>query len=152
MVVEETIQDWHTNNLWDQVRYNREAVLESNNVKLIANHASRQIESLVRIPRYDAMRFGQMLWKKADSIMAKEDPTRPYSCVEFNALLELLCNTSFGKKPSDFEKGKTIQNHVHQTPNQQYGRMLRMGVQVSYISNRFSLLDLEREEFLTNFL
>ncbi|KAL3786500.1 hypothetical protein HJC23_010666 [Cyclotella cryptica] len=53
------------NKLWDQVRYTREAVLDSENVDLIAANAARQAESLVQVPRYDAIRLAQMLSKKA---------------------------------------------------------------------------------------
>lgn len=53
------------NNLWDQVRYTREAVLDSENVDLIAANAARQAESIVQVPRYDAVRLAQALVKKA---------------------------------------------------------------------------------------
>eukprot|EP00804_Cyclotella_cryptica_P021701 CCRYP_012862-RA/>CCRYP_012862-RA protein AED:0.00 eAED:0.00 QI:68/1/1/1/1/1/2/194/485 len=53
------------NNLWERVRYNREAVLESMNVELIADFAARQTESIIKVPRYDANRLVQMLVKKA---------------------------------------------------------------------------------------
>ena len=53
------------NRLWDRVRYTREAVLDSENVDLIAANAARQAESLVQVPRYDAIRLAQMLVKKA---------------------------------------------------------------------------------------
>lgn len=53
------------NKLWDQVRYTREAVLDSENVDLIAANAAKQAESLVQVPRYDAIRLAQMLAKKA---------------------------------------------------------------------------------------
>lgn len=53
------------NTLWEQVRYTREAVLDSENVDLIAANAARQAEAIVQVPRYDAIRLAQMLVKKA---------------------------------------------------------------------------------------
>jgi hypothetical protein len=52
------------NKLWNQVRYTREAVLDSENVELIAATAARQAESLVQVPRYDAVRLAQAIVKK----------------------------------------------------------------------------------------
>jgi len=49
------------NTLWNQVRYTREAVLDSDNLGLIAASASRQIDKLIEIPRYDAVRFCERL-------------------------------------------------------------------------------------------
>ena len=53
------------NNLWDQVRYTREAVLDSENVEMIAASAARTAEALVQVPRYDAIRLAQALVKNA---------------------------------------------------------------------------------------
>jgi hypothetical protein len=53
------------NRLWEQVRYTREAVLDSENVDLIAANAARQAESIVQVPRYDAIRLTSCLAKKA---------------------------------------------------------------------------------------
>lgn len=52
------------NELWDDVRYTREAVLDSENVDLLANKAARQAEKMVQVPRYDAIRLAQALVKK----------------------------------------------------------------------------------------
>eukprot|EP00584_Thalassiosira_punctigera_P006114 CAMPEP_0172542742 /NCGR_PEP_ID=MMETSP1067-20121228/13294_1 /TAXON_ID=265564 ORGANISM="Thalassiosira punctigera, Strain Tpunct2005C2" /NCGR_SAMPLE_ID=MMETSP1067 /ASSEMBLY_ACC=CAM_ASM_000444 /LENGTH=425 /DNA_ID=CAMNT_0013329035 /DNA_START=64 /DNA_END=1341 /DNA_ORIENTATION=- len=52
------------NALWDDVRYTREAVLDSENVDLIANKAARQAEKIVQVPRYDPIRLAQALVKK----------------------------------------------------------------------------------------
>mmetsp|Transcript_2346 Transcript_2346/g.4693 ORF Transcript_2346/g.4693 Transcript_2346/m.4693 type:complete len:418 (-) Transcript_2346:243-1496(-) len=52
------------NALWDQVHYTREAVLDSENVDLIANKAARQAEKMVEVPRYDPIRLAQSLVKK----------------------------------------------------------------------------------------
>mmetsp|Transcript_15521 Transcript_15521/g.33385 ORF Transcript_15521/g.33385 Transcript_15521/m.33385 type:complete len:422 (-) Transcript_15521:89-1354(-) len=52
------------NALWDQVHYTREAVLDSENVDLIANKAARQAEKMVQVPRYDPIRLAQSLVKK----------------------------------------------------------------------------------------
>mmetsp|Transcript_2345 Transcript_2345/g.4689 ORF Transcript_2345/g.4689 Transcript_2345/m.4689 type:complete len:418 (-) Transcript_2345:243-1496(-) len=52
------------NALWDQVHYTREAVLDSENVDLIANKAARQAEKMVEVPRYDPIRLAQCLVKK----------------------------------------------------------------------------------------
>mmetsp|Transcript_14434 Transcript_14434/g.31293 ORF Transcript_14434/g.31293 Transcript_14434/m.31293 type:complete len:421 (-) Transcript_14434:205-1467(-) len=52
------------NELWGQVRYTREAVLDSENIDLIASKAARQAEKIVQVPRYDAIRLAQSLAKK----------------------------------------------------------------------------------------
>jgi len=52
------------NELWDDVRYTREAVLDSENVDLIASKAARAAEKIVQVPRYDAIRLAQSLVKK----------------------------------------------------------------------------------------
>ncbi|KAL7519062.1 hypothetical protein ACHAWX_003861 [Stephanocyclus meneghinianus] len=67
---EEGISAFHNmrdknNTLWERVRYNREAVVESMNVELIAHYAARQTESIIKVPRYDANRLVQLLVKKA---------------------------------------------------------------------------------------
>lgn len=53
------------NELWDKVRYTREAVLDSENVDLIAASMARKAEAMVQVPRYDAARLAQMLVRKA---------------------------------------------------------------------------------------
>ena len=53
------------NELWDKVRYTREAVLDSENVDLIAASMARKAEAMVQVPRYDATRLAQMLVRKA---------------------------------------------------------------------------------------
>jgi hypothetical protein len=70
-----------------------------------------------------------------DMVMTKEDPTTPYSCIEFDAMFEFLCSSTFNMSSSKFEKGKSVRDRVHQTPNQQYGRLLPTGVQVSPVLN-----------------
>lgn len=52
------------NYLWNQVRYTREAVLDGENLDLIATRASRQVDKLVEVPRYDAIRFCAKLKQK----------------------------------------------------------------------------------------
>ncbi|KAL3806541.1 hypothetical protein ACHAXA_006594 [Cyclostephanos tholiformis] len=52
------------NELWKDVRYTREAVLDSENVDLIASKAAREAEKIVQVPRYDAVRLAQSLVKK----------------------------------------------------------------------------------------
>mmetsp|Transcript_1417 Transcript_1417/g.3586 ORF Transcript_1417/g.3586 Transcript_1417/m.3586 type:complete len:429 (+) Transcript_1417:90-1376(+) len=52
------------NALWREVHYTREAVLDSENVDLIAGKAAREAEKLVQVPRYDAVRLAQSLVKK----------------------------------------------------------------------------------------
>ncbi|KAL9189923.1 hypothetical protein ACHAXT_009598 [Thalassiosira profunda] len=52
------------NELWDDVHYTREAVLDSENVDLLAAQAARQAEKLVQVPRYDAGKLAQALRKK----------------------------------------------------------------------------------------
>jgi hypothetical protein len=52
------------NQLWNKVHYTSEAVLESSNLELIANHAARTTESLVSLPRYDADRLAARLRQK----------------------------------------------------------------------------------------
>ncbi|KAL7463323.1 hypothetical protein ACHAXS_003705 [Conticribra weissflogii] len=53
------------NELWNEVRYTREAVLDSENMDLITSKAARQVERIVQVPRYDAIRLAQNLSKKA---------------------------------------------------------------------------------------
>mmetsp|Transcript_24462 Transcript_24462/g.50778 ORF Transcript_24462/g.50778 Transcript_24462/m.50778 type:complete len:395 (+) Transcript_24462:165-1349(+) len=53
------------NELWNEVRYTREAVLDSENMDLITSKAARQVERIVQVPRYDAIRLAQILSKKA---------------------------------------------------------------------------------------
>eukprot|EP00545_Synedropsis_sp_CCMP1620_P011643 CAMPEP_0119007946 /NCGR_PEP_ID=MMETSP1176-20130426/3352_1 /TAXON_ID=265551 /ORGANISM="Synedropsis recta cf, Strain CCMP1620" /LENGTH=367 /DNA_ID=CAMNT_0006960183 /DNA_START=46 /DNA_END=1149 /DNA_ORIENTATION=+ len=50
-----------TNGLWKQVRYTREAVLDGENLETIATRAARQVDKLVEVPRYDAVRFAMKL-------------------------------------------------------------------------------------------
>jgi hypothetical protein len=52
------------NDLFDRVHYAREAVLDGENLDLISSHAARQVDALVQVPRYDALRFSQKLKKK----------------------------------------------------------------------------------------
>ncbi|KAL7541869.1 hypothetical protein ACHAXR_011312 [Thalassiosira sp. AJA248-18] len=52
------------NELWNNVHYTREAVLDSENVDLLASKAARQAEKIVQVPRYDAIRLAQSLVKK----------------------------------------------------------------------------------------
>jgi len=52
------------NELWKIVHYTREAVLDSENVDLLANKATREAEKIVQVPRYDAIRLAQSLVKK----------------------------------------------------------------------------------------
>ncbi|KAI2503113.1 Nse4 C-terminal [Fragilaria crotonensis] len=58
----------HKNNiLWDQVRYTREAVLDGDNLDFLATRAARQVDKLVEVPRYDAIRFCTKLKTKLSS-------------------------------------------------------------------------------------
>lgn len=52
------------NELWQNVHFTREAVLDSENVDLITNKAAREAEKIVQVPRYDAIRMAQSLVKK----------------------------------------------------------------------------------------
>ena len=65
-----------------------------------------------------------------EAVIAKEELSTPYSCSEFDAILELLCSTAFDKSTSQFEKAKSIRSSARQTPNHQYGRLLPKGIQV----------------------
>eukprot|EP00586_Coscinodiscus_wailesii_P015705 CAMPEP_0172499098 /NCGR_PEP_ID=MMETSP1066-20121228/121944_1 /TAXON_ID=671091 /ORGANISM="Coscinodiscus wailesii, Strain CCMP2513" /LENGTH=106 /DNA_ID=CAMNT_0013272657 /DNA_START=106 /DNA_END=422 /DNA_ORIENTATION=+ len=48
----------HDNNaLWDKVRYTREAVLDGDNLEAISHRATRQVDRLIQVPRYDAVRL-----------------------------------------------------------------------------------------------
>mmetsp|Transcript_20031 Transcript_20031/g.23067 ORF Transcript_20031/g.23067 Transcript_20031/m.23067 type:complete len:386 (-) Transcript_20031:486-1643(-) len=59
----ETIRD-HNNELWNDVKYTREAVLDGENIDLMAQRAARQVDKLVQVPRYDAGRFVQKIRTK----------------------------------------------------------------------------------------
>eukprot|EP00574_Skeletonema_japonicum_P002780 CAMPEP_0201713992 /NCGR_PEP_ID=MMETSP0593-20130828/635_1 /ASSEMBLY_ACC=CAM_ASM_000672 /TAXON_ID=267983 /ORGANISM="Skeletonema japonicum, Strain CCMP2506" /LENGTH=437 /DNA_ID=CAMNT_0048203213 /DNA_START=24 /DNA_END=1337 /DNA_ORIENTATION=- len=52
------------NALWDDVRYTREAVLDSENMDLISSKAAREVEKIIQVPRYDAITLAQNLVKK----------------------------------------------------------------------------------------
>jgi len=52
------------NELWDDVRFTREAVLDADNVNSLAAKATREAEKLVQVPRYDAVRLAQAFTKK----------------------------------------------------------------------------------------
>eukprot|EP00986_Skeletonema_menzelii_P004572 scaffold1567_cov129-Skeletonema_menzelii.AAC.3 len=52
------------NELWDDVRYTREAVLDSENMDLISSKAAREVEKIIQVPRYDAITLAQNLVKK----------------------------------------------------------------------------------------
>jgi len=55
----------HKNNsLWSQVRFPREAVLDADNVEIIGSKASRQVDKLISVPRYDAERLVMKLRSK----------------------------------------------------------------------------------------
>jgi len=45
------------NELWDDVRYTREAVLDGDVLEMIGARATRQVDKLVSVPRYDADRL-----------------------------------------------------------------------------------------------
>jgi len=45
------------NELWENVRYTREAVLDGDNLEMIGSRASRQVDKLISVPRYDADRL-----------------------------------------------------------------------------------------------
>uniref|UniRef100_A0A7S4VDK9 Non-structural maintenance of chromosomes element 4 n=1 Tax=Ditylum brightwellii TaxID=49249 RepID=A0A7S4VDK9_9STRA len=55
------------NELWNNVRYTREAVLDAENVDLIAERAARQVDRLIQVARYDAGRLSQKLRSKCTS-------------------------------------------------------------------------------------
>ena len=48
----ETIQD-HNNELWNNVKYTPEAVLDGENIDLMAQRAARQVDKLVQVGAYD---------------------------------------------------------------------------------------------------
>jgi len=48
----ETIRD-HNNELWNDVKYTREAVLDGENIDLMAQRAARQVDKLVQVGAYD---------------------------------------------------------------------------------------------------
>mmetsp|Transcript_13521 Transcript_13521/g.23719 ORF Transcript_13521/g.23719 Transcript_13521/m.23719 type:complete len:417 (-) Transcript_13521:515-1765(-) len=52
------------NELWQEVRHTREAVLDSENVDMIVNKAAREADKMVQVPRYDAIRLAQNLATK----------------------------------------------------------------------------------------
>lgn len=52
------------NALFEKVRYTREAVLDGENVDLMTGRASKQVEKLVAISRYDAVRLAHKLLSK----------------------------------------------------------------------------------------
>lgn len=53
-----------SNALWNQVKYTREAVLDGDNLEFLATRAARQVDKLVEVPRYDAVRFSNKLKQK----------------------------------------------------------------------------------------
>ena len=58
------------NRLWDKVRFTTEAVLESQNLELITTHAAKRANSLVTLPRYDAIKLAIKL-KEKGSVYSK---------------------------------------------------------------------------------
>lgn len=52
------------NELWDHVRYAREAVLDGENLDLISSRAARQVDRLLQVPRYDAVKLVRKLRDK----------------------------------------------------------------------------------------
>jgi len=60
------LQSWREKNnaLWNDVRFTREAVLDSENMDLISSKAAREVEKIIQVPRYDAVTLAQNLVKK----------------------------------------------------------------------------------------
>lgn len=54
---------YENNALWNQVRYTREAVLDSENLDLIATRASRQVDKLVEVSVWNAAMLFVMISK-----------------------------------------------------------------------------------------
>lgn len=52
------------NDMYKSVTYTREAVLDGENIELIANKAARQIDSLMSVPRYDPIHLASKLKSK----------------------------------------------------------------------------------------
>mmetsp|Transcript_4435 Transcript_4435/g.6676 ORF Transcript_4435/g.6676 Transcript_4435/m.6676 type:complete len:429 (-) Transcript_4435:181-1467(-) len=63
------LRSWRekNNELWDNVRYTREAVLDSENMDLISSKAAREVEKIIQVPRYDAITLAQNLVKKGST-------------------------------------------------------------------------------------
>jgi len=59
----EQVQE-ENNVLWDQVRFAREAVLDGENLKLISSSAAKQLDRLMEVPRYDALKLCSKLREK----------------------------------------------------------------------------------------
>eukprot|EP00980_Cylindrotheca_fusiformis_P006335 scaffold1356_cov123-Cylindrotheca_fusiformis.AAC.16 len=55
------------NEIFHHVRHTREAVLDGENVKLIANRAVQKVDRLIQVPRYDADRLVSKLAQKCKS-------------------------------------------------------------------------------------
>lgn len=53
-----------SNQLFAQVRFTREAVLDGENLDLMAARAARQVDKLMQVPRYDPVRFSKKLRDK----------------------------------------------------------------------------------------
>jgi len=88
-----------------------------------------------------------------DSIIVKEDPTRPLTlALNSTPYWSFYVTQALARSPEILKRAKPfgIMFIKHLISNM--AECFPMGVHVSYISNRFSLLDLEREEFPTNFL
>uniref|UniRef100_A0A7S2XRN1 Non-structural maintenance of chromosomes element 4 n=1 Tax=Attheya septentrionalis TaxID=420275 RepID=A0A7S2XRN1_9STRA len=62
----DTVRD-QNNELFDQVRYTREAVLDADNTLIISEHARKQVEKLVQVPKYDAGRLISKLRQKCNT-------------------------------------------------------------------------------------
>lgn len=52
------------NELWRNVKYTREAVLDGDVIQEISTRAARQVDKLINVPRYDATKFIKNLRKK----------------------------------------------------------------------------------------
>lgn len=99
------------NQLWDKVHYTSEAILESNNFELIANHVARTAESLVSLPRYDADRLAARLRQKGS--FRAPSGTRHFdwknlgkqACICFNSLPRHV-NFLYGPLDADYEEKK----------------------------------------------
>jgi hypothetical protein len=67
----------HDNNvLFDRVRFTREAVLDADNVNLIANQYVLEVDRMVQVPRYDPFRLVHKLTQKCTA--SPQKPGTPY--------------------------------------------------------------------------
>lgn len=88
------------NQLFDKVRYTKEAVLESKNLELITAHAAKEANGLVTLPRYDAIQLATKLKEKVSVRSKYGNGTKKYFGWKDFSIKAGICFNSLPKNVS----------------------------------------------------